>query len=341
MADLISTLKQAGFTGNALRTAYAIAMRESGGRPDAYNPNRSTGDDSFGLFQINMLGNLGPARRKQYGLKSNEQLLDPATNAKVAYRMSKGGTDFGAWGLGPNAYRSGAGFDTIKKWYDQFPQGGTAPIRSQGLGGRAGRGAPSRTPAGTSVSRAQFFSQAVREGRWGVGSSLSQTASLTREFNRTYGNQEIPGSGGLKYPKVQGRVDPEAAPLVQEAYRWLGTPYSWAGGGSGGPSEGVGRGKGTVGFDCSGLIQYLYAKQGKSVPRVTYDQWRSGQAVGQGELQPGDAVFFRMGDRGPEHVGLYSGNGKFIHAPKTGDVVKVSSLNEDYYRRNYVGARRW
>jgi cell wall-associated NlpC family hydrolase len=102
---LVATLQKAGFKGEALKTAWAIAKRESGGRATAYNPNRGTGDDSYGLFQINMLGNLGPARRKQYGLKSNEDLYDPATNARVAYAMSKGGTDFGAWGYGPNRYR--------------------------------------------------------------------------------------------------------------------------------------------------------------------------------------------------------------------------------------------
>jgi len=102
---LVGYLQGAGFKGDALKTAWAIAKRESGGRPDAYNPDRSTGDDSYGLFQINMLGNLGPSRRQSYGLKSNKDLLDPATNARVAYAMSKGGKDFGAWGIGPNAYR--------------------------------------------------------------------------------------------------------------------------------------------------------------------------------------------------------------------------------------------
>jgi hypothetical protein len=105
MADLLQYLQQAGFKGEALRTAWAIAKRESGGRPDAYNPNRATGDDSYGLFQINMLGSMGPARRKQFGIQDNKALLDPAVNARAAYQMSKGGTDFGAWGIGPNAYR--------------------------------------------------------------------------------------------------------------------------------------------------------------------------------------------------------------------------------------------
>jgi hypothetical protein len=102
---LAATLLRAGFTGEGLRTAYAIAKRESGGSPTAFNGNAGTGDKSYGLFQINMLGGMGPARRAQFGISSNEALFDPAINAKAAFQMSKGGTDFGAWGLGPNAYR--------------------------------------------------------------------------------------------------------------------------------------------------------------------------------------------------------------------------------------------
>jgi len=121
--SLLGWLQAAGFKGKALKTAWAIAKRESGGRPEAYNPNRGTGDDSYGLFQINMLGNLGPARRKQYGLKANEDLYDPATNARVAFAMSKGGTDFGAWGVGPNAYRKTAPLD-----FSGFPGAQPLPL---------------------------------------------------------------------------------------------------------------------------------------------------------------------------------------------------------------------
>ena len=99
-------MQSAGFSGQGLRTAYAIAERESSGRPSAFNGNAATGDLSYGLFQINMLGTMGPARRKQFGIASNEALFDPSVNARAAYQMSGGGTDFGPWGLGPNAYRN-------------------------------------------------------------------------------------------------------------------------------------------------------------------------------------------------------------------------------------------
>lgn len=102
--SLLQTLRQAGFRGDALRTAYAVAMAESGGRATAYNPDAATGDNSYGLFQINMLGDLGPARLRQFGLSRNEDLFDPLTNARVAFRMSGGGRDWSPW----SAYKNGA-----------------------------------------------------------------------------------------------------------------------------------------------------------------------------------------------------------------------------------------
>jgi len=113
-------------------------MRESGGNPNAYNGNSSTGDRSFGYFQINMLGSLGPARLKQFGLKSEKDLLNPLVNARVAYQMSKGGTDWGHWAYGPNAYRKDPGLDAkVEKFKAQFPGGaaprGALPLRVQPL----------------------------------------------------------------------------------------------------------------------------------------------------------------------------------------------------------------
>jgi hypothetical protein len=95
MASLESILRQAGFTGQGLQTAMAVAMAESGGNARAYNPKGR--DLSYGLFQINMLGGMGPERRKKYGLASNEALFDPVTNARVAYAMSNGGKNWKPW----------------------------------------------------------------------------------------------------------------------------------------------------------------------------------------------------------------------------------------------------
>ena len=95
--ELKQLLSAVGFTGKALRTAWAIAKRESTGRPMAYNGNRKTGDSSYGIFQINMLGNLGVARKEKFNLRSNVLLFDPVINAEITYYMTNGGKDWSAW----------------------------------------------------------------------------------------------------------------------------------------------------------------------------------------------------------------------------------------------------
>lgn len=122
--ELAELLSLAGFEGRAHKTAWAIVMRESTARPKAHNGNSGTGDNSYGLFQINMIGSLGADRRAKFELSSNDELFNPLRNAEIAYFMSGRGTDFGAWGIGPNAYRSGAGESTISRWYDEYPGAG-------------------------------------------------------------------------------------------------------------------------------------------------------------------------------------------------------------------------
>ena len=95
--DLIAVLRQAGFSGNGLRMAWAVVRSESTSRIYAHNRNRDTGDNSYGLFQINMIDSLGPARLEKYGLEKNEDLFTPLVNAKVAFKMSSGGSNWGAW----------------------------------------------------------------------------------------------------------------------------------------------------------------------------------------------------------------------------------------------------
>jgi hypothetical protein len=110
--ELKELLAAVGFEGKALRTAWAIAKTESSGRPLAYNGNRKTGDSSYGIFQINMLGNLGVARKEKFDLRSNILLFDPVINAEITYYMTKGGTNWSAWkGLTPRA----------KEFYTKFP----------------------------------------------------------------------------------------------------------------------------------------------------------------------------------------------------------------------------
>ena len=110
--ELKELLAAVGFEGKALKTAWAIAKRESSGRPLAYNGNRKTGDSSYGIFQINMLGDLGIARKEKFDLRSNILLFDPVINAEITYYMTNGGTNWSAWkGLTQRA----------KEFYLKFP----------------------------------------------------------------------------------------------------------------------------------------------------------------------------------------------------------------------------
>jgi hypothetical protein len=118
--QLSELLTAVGFEGDAHRIAWGIAMRESNARPLALNKSTRTGDSSYGIYQINMIFDLGPERRKKFGLTSNDQLFDPVLNAQVAFLMTGGGKDFGSWGIGPNAYREGAGMSTLKR-LNQYP----------------------------------------------------------------------------------------------------------------------------------------------------------------------------------------------------------------------------
>jgi cell wall-associated NlpC family hydrolase len=116
---------------------------------------------------------------------------------------------------------------------------------------------------------------------------------------------------------------PTHSGVVGVALSQLGTPYVWAGSAPGG-------------FDCSGLVMWAYAQVGVALPHSTYAQWGYGVSVSRDQLQPGDLVFFD----GLGHVGIYIGGGQFVHAPHTGDVVKISSLDESWYASTFVGARR-
>lgn len=119
--ELKELLYLTGFRGESLKLAWGIVMRESRGGPTAHNGNSNTGDNSYGLFQINMIGGLGADRREKFGLKTNEELFDPVTNARIAFHMSGGGEDFGAWGVGPNAYNGGKVGD-LYSWVAKFPE---------------------------------------------------------------------------------------------------------------------------------------------------------------------------------------------------------------------------
>lgn len=96
-----------------------------------------------------------------------------------------------------------------------------------------------------------------------------------------------------------------------------------------------------TGFDCSGLVAHVYREAwGVKLPRNTRGQSEVGQAVEKDELQPGDLVFYNTLNRPYSHVGIYIGDGRFIHAPRTGAAVRVENLGSAYWSRRWNGARR-
>lgn len=135
---------------------------------------------------------------------------------------------------------------------------------------------------------------------------------------------ETPNTGSeAPVPSTKGQL------VVETAKKYLGIPYVYGG-------------TSTSGFDCSGLVQYVFKELGVSINRVAADQTAHGIPVTKAELMPGDVVFFHNTAKYStiNHVGIYVGEGNFIHAPQTGDVVKITTLDSGYYARTFVAARR-
>lgn len=136
-------------------------------------------------------------------------------------------------------------------------------------------------------------------------------------------------------PRVAKRYNPEAsAPeantdIVRSAYSYRGTPYRYGGSARGG-------------FDCSGFTSYLYRQKGVSLPHSARAQAQMGQSVSKKDLKAGDLVFFHTVTPGISHVGMYVGDGKFVHASsRRSGGVRVDSLNSGYYNQRLRGARRY
>ncbi len=145
--------------------------------------------------------------------------------------------------------------------------------------------------------------------------AVAYTAPSTSSYDEPTAGLEVP----------TGAAPPDgsrASQVVAIALQYLGVPYVWGGSS---PSQG---------FDCSGLVSYVYAQIGISLPHHARSMYSYGVPVSYGELQPGDLVFFS----GLSHMGMYIGGGQFIHAPHTGDVVRIASMSER--SGSYVGARR-
>jgi cell wall-associated NlpC family hydrolase len=115
--------------------------------------------------------------------------------------------------------------------------------------------------------------------------------------------------------------------IIQTALDFLGVPYR---NGGSDPS----------GFDCSGLMQWVFARHGTTLPREARDQYKVGRAINLTDVRPGDLIFFETVSRGASHVGMVIGEGRFVHAPSSNGVVLVEPYTAIYWIRRFVGARR-
>ncbi len=115
--------------------------------------------------------------------------------------------------------------------------------------------------------------------------------------------------------------------MLQTALSFRGTPYR---NGGSDPS----------GFDCSGFVQWVFARHGAPLPREVKDQYRVGRTIDRDDVLPGDLVFFETVSRGASHVGIALGNGEFVHAPSSRGVVRVERYDGSYWSPRWVGARR-
>jgi cell wall-associated NlpC family hydrolase len=141
--------------------------------------------------------------------------------------------------------------------------------------------------------------------------------------------QQISNQFGGPLQSARNAFGGKASELVMQAMGLLGVPYK-----RGGTSE-------EKGFDCSGFVRYMYEKSvGLVLPRRAEEQAKVTEEISRSELKPGDLVFFNTLKRTFSHVGIYVGDGKFIHAPRPGKAVRVDDMREAYWQQRFNGARR-
>jgi cell wall-associated NlpC family hydrolase len=125
-----------------------------------------------------------------------------------------------------------------------------------------------------------------------------------------------------------------AQTAINAGMRYIGTPYAWGGGGTRGPGPGQDPDRGVIGFDCSGLTQYAYAKAGIAIPRNSRAQYSSLPKVGRAALRPGDLVFWATDPSRPStihHVAIYLGGDRILEAPESGKTVRTTAMRWGYY----------
>lgn len=140
----------------------------------------------------------------------------------------------------------------------------------------------------------------------------------------------VPAEPPAKQPDKPAKDTKDMGAIAaRTAERFVGIPYRWGG-------DNV-----VDGMDCSGFVRAVYNLCGLSIPRTSRDQFKAGDDVHKGDLRDGDLVFFGSSADRINHVGIYVGGGKFVHAPRRGEEIKITSVTESYFEKRFVGARRY
>lgn len=189
-----------------------------------------------------------------------------------------------------------------------------------------GEGVRLREEPGTDSSILDELSADTRVRLLGVEGAWVRVR--TSEGREGWVSRDFAGTGPTQAAR-SARYAARREKLILASRSKIGVRYSW-----GGSSD--------RGYDCSGFVMAMYRKLGIGLPHSSAEQFHVGKPVAKDDLQQGDLVFFSTYRRGPSHVGIYIGEGKFIHASSSrrGRGVKISSLDEAYYARRYIGARR-
>jgi cell wall-associated NlpC family hydrolase len=162
-----------------------------------------------------------------------------------------------------------------------------------------------------------------------IFSSLVVAAPVDEEAIKPIAEKGLISHFADQLSSAKDKASGQATGLITQAMDLLGVPYR-----RGGNTE-------ASGFDCSGFVRYLYENSvGQLLPRRAEEQARSTEVIDRSELKPGDLVFFNTMKRAFSHVGIYVGDGKFIHAPRAGKSVKVDDMRSAYWQKRFNGARR-
>jgi len=198
-------------------------------------------------------------------------------------------------------------------------------VKQAGEGAQAVNASPSSPVAATTGAFGEGSVNAARPDEPGFEELWSQidpqTSFSTKEFGGQTTMSTSVSGGGFRPAPGKGKG---LSGIADFAKQFLGTPYKWGG-------------TGPSGFDCSGFTQYVMKQFGINLPRISYQQGAGGKAVANGDLRVGDLVFWDNSSRnqGADHVGIYIGGGKYIHAPQPGERVKISNLGGNYWARRY------